>query len=102
MFRSFTMPGSGRNAIQYVIPIPPCASLDEHVSLEDIRAVAELAYVWGWALVNVANRAKRAQQFASGKPLLLDGIPLAYDSFALQTEPSDPQERVICCPNTRL
>jgi hypothetical protein len=96
------MTNKGRNTARTVFPIPPCPSLDDPMSLEDVRAVAELAYEWGWPLVNVATRAKRAQQVADGQPHLVDGIPLAYNSFALQTEAPDPNERVICCPNSGL
>src|SRR5262249_55469144 len=96
------MTSRGRNAIESVFPIPPCPPLDEPMSLEDVRAVAELAYVWGWALVNVANRAKRMRQFANGKPLVVEGWPIAYNAFCLQTEASSPKERLMCCPNSSL
>jgi hypothetical protein len=82
-----------------MFPIPPCTSLDDR---EDIRAVAEEAYVWGWTLVNVANRANQMSKFANGKPLLVNGWPIGYNSFTLQTQPTKPKQRLMCCPNTSL
>ena len=93
------MASNDRNPIKCVFPIPPCLSLD---SAEDILVVAELAYVWGWALVNVANRAKRMRQFADETPLFVEGWPIGYNAFTLQTEHSSPKERLMCCPNTSL
>jgi hypothetical protein len=93
------MASGGRNSVQHVFPIPPNYSLDDP---DDIRAAAELAYVWGWTLVNVATRAKRMKRFANEKPLFVDGWPIGYNAFTLQTKPSSARERLMCCPNTSL
>jgi len=92
------MPSHDRNQKKFILPIPKCPPGGEPLRDEDVSAVAELAYVWGWALVNVANRTKLAQHFANGKPLLVEGMPIGYGSFTMQTEFSSPNERIICCP----
>ena len=86
-------------ATRIVFPVPSCPTQDDSMNLEDVPAVAEMAYVWGWPLMNVANRVKLAQKFANGQPLLVNGMPIGYNAFALQTQNSDPKERIICCPN---
>lgn len=93
------MTNSRRSPTDYVFPIPLGTSLDDR---EDIRSVAETAYIWGWALANVANRADQMSQFADKESLLVNGWPIGYNAFTLQTEPANPKQRLMCCPNTSL
>jgi hypothetical protein len=63
-----------------------------------VQAVARMAYVWGWPLVNVANR---SASFAKApEPGLLGGvIPVAYNRIAMLTDYIDPNQRWGVCPN---
>jgi hypothetical protein len=63
---------------------------------------AQLAYVWGWALVNAAKRAERAGIAAGKGPVLIQGTPVGFGDLAMQTTFVKPYERVICCPSHDL
>jgi hypothetical protein len=63
-----------------------------------VQTVGRMAYMWGWPLVNAANRAKG---FAKAPEPGLDGgvVPVAYNQIAMLTGYIDPAERFITCPN---
>jgi hypothetical protein len=60
--------------------------------------LARTAYLWGWPLVNMANR---AAAFAKApEPGLLGGIiPVAYNRIAMLTGYISPDQHFITCPN---
>ena len=63
-----------------------------------LQMVGRMAYIWGWALVNNANR---AAAFAKApEPGLLGGvIPVAYGRLAMLTGYVNADQRFIACPN---
>ncbi len=71
------------------------------MTADDVEAVGRLAYVWGWPLVNMANRADRAALMTHDgkKPRLIQGTPVGYEQLVMQTKFVRPYERVICCPS---
>jgi len=63
-----------------------------------VQAVARIAYVWGWPLVNAANRAGAFSK--APEPGLLGGvIPVAYNRLAMLTGYIAPNQHFIACPN---
>jgi hypothetical protein len=96
------MASSARNQIKPLLPLPECLPLNSNAN---IRKVAKWVYEWGWPLVNVATRAERMRQLLDlfeVKHLRVEGWPIGYNSFTLQTESSSPDERLMCCPNSSL
>jgi uncharacterized protein (TIGR03000 family) len=63
-----------------------------------VQTVGRMAYLWGWELVNAANRAKA---FAKApEPGLLGGVlPIAYNHVAMLTGYISPEQRFIACSN---
>jgi hypothetical protein len=63
-----------------------------------VQMLARAAYLWGWPLVNMANR---AAAFAKApEPGLLGGIiPVAYNRIAMLTGYISPDQHFITCPN---
>src|SRR5262244_1062859 len=63
-----------------------------------VQAVARSAYVWGWPLVNAANRAVAFSK--APEPGLMGGvIPVAYNRLAMLTGYIAPDQHFITCPN---
>ena len=63
-----------------------------------VQMVGRMAYMWGWPLVNVANRA--AGNAKAPAPGLLGGvIPVAYNRIAMLTGYIDPNQHWGVCPN---
>jgi hypothetical protein len=57
-----------------------------------------MAYVWGWPLVNMANRA--ASFSKAPEPGLLGGVvPVAFGRNAMLTGYVSPEQTFIACPN---
>jgi hypothetical protein len=63
-----------------------------------VQTVARMAYLWGWPLVNVANRAAGFAK-APGPGLLGGVVPVAYNRIAMLTGYIDPNQRWGVCPN---
>jgi Protein of unknown function (DUF1254) len=57
-----------------------------------------MAYLWGWPLVNVANRSAGFAK-APGVGLLGGVIPVAYNRIAMLTDYIDPNQHWGVCPN---
>jgi hypothetical protein len=99
---SFTVAPNMAQAQQ--VPIPQTASQvpgpasGTAMTKAYVEAVARMAYVWGWPLVNVANR---AAAFAKApEPGLLGGVvPVAYNRLAMLTGYIAPTQHFIACPN---
>jgi hypothetical protein len=64
-----------------------------------LRAVGQLAYLWGWPLVNMHNRLSIMEQVPA--PGLLGGVvPVAPPgSLAMLHDYVTPEEKVVACPN---
>jgi hypothetical protein len=63
-----------------------------------VQTVGRMAYLWGWPLVNMANRAAAFSK--ATEPGLLGGvIPVAYNRVAMLTGYIAPDEHFIACPN---
>jgi hypothetical protein len=63
-----------------------------------VQMVARMAYVWGWPLVNAANRAHAFSE--APEPGLLGGvIPIAYNRLAMLTGYVAADQHFIACPN---
>jgi hypothetical protein len=63
-----------------------------------VQTVGRMAYLWGWPLVNVANRADAFSK--APEPGLLGGVvPVAFNRNAMLTGYISPEERFVTCPN---
>ena len=63
-----------------------------------VEMVGRMAYMWGWPLVNVANRAAAFSK--APEPGLVGGVvPVAYNRLAMLTDYIAPHQRFIVCPN---
>ena len=63
-----------------------------------VQTVARAAYLWGWPLVNMANRAAAFAKAPS--PGLLGGVvPVAFNRNAMVTGYISPEQKFITCPN---
>jgi hypothetical protein len=63
-----------------------------------VQAVGRAAYVWGWPLVNMANRAVAFSK--APEPGLLGGIvPVAYNANAMLTGYTSADQSFIACAN---
>ena len=63
-----------------------------------VQSVAHVAYVWGWPLVNNANRHKVFSE--APEPGLLGGVlPIAHNAVAMLTNYVSPEQRFVTCTN---
>jgi len=63
-----------------------------------VQTVGRIAYLWGWALVNNANR--HAAFSKAPEPGLLGGVlPIAHNSLAMLTNYVSPEQRFVTCTN---
>jgi hypothetical protein len=63
-----------------------------------VQMVGRMAYLWGWPLVNMANRADAFSK--APEPGLLGGVvPIAFNRNAMLTDYVSPEERFVTCPN---
>ena len=63
-----------------------------------VETVGRMAYMWGWPLVNVANRFAAFSK--APEPGLLGGvIPIAFNRLAMLTGYIAPNQHFIACPN---
>jgi hypothetical protein len=92
------------NAQAQQFPIPttaaevPGPAPGTAMSKEYVQSVGRVAYLWGWTLVNVANRADAFSK--APEPGLLGGVvPVAFNRNAMLTGYISPDERFVTCPN---
>jgi hypothetical protein len=63
-----------------------------------VQSVGRMAYLWGWPLVNMANRGAAFSK--APEPGLLGGVlPFAYNSVAMLTGYVSPEQTFVTCPN---
>jgi len=86
------------------IPIPqtaaevPGPAPGTAMTKEYVQSVGRMAYLWGWPLVNVANRFAAFSK--APEPGLLGGVvPVAFNRIAMLTGYITPKQRFIACPN---
>src|SRR5215470_15801342 len=74
-------------------------SPDAAMSVEYARVVGAFAYVWGWPLVNMANRFSGITQ--APQPSLINGVLPAAPAgrLAMLHDYIDPSETFVTCPN---
>jgi hypothetical protein len=65
---------------------------------EYVQVVGRMGYLWGWPLVNMANRAAAFSK--APEPGLLGGVvPVAFNRNAMLTDYVSPDEHFVTCPN---
>ena len=63
-----------------------------------VQTVGRMAYLWGWPLVNSANRSLSFSK--APEPLLMGGIvPVAYNANAMLTGYVSPDQTFVTCAN---
>jgi hypothetical protein len=63
-----------------------------------VQTVGRMAYLWGWALVNNANRHKMFSE--APEPGLLGGVlPVAHNALAMLTNYINADQRFVTCTN---
>jgi len=63
-----------------------------------VQMVGRMAYLWGWPLVNMANRGAAFSK--APEPGLLGGVvPVAFGRNAMLTGYVSPEQHFIACPN---
>jgi hypothetical protein len=63
-----------------------------------VQSVGRMAYLWGWPLVNMANRARAFSK--APEPGLLGGVvPVGFNRNAMLTGYVSPDEHFVTCPN---
>jgi hypothetical protein len=77
----------------------PLPSSDVKPHPEYVRAIARVAYVWGWPMVNMLNRRARITQ--APEPGLMGGVlPVApKGQLGMLHDYIQPDERFVVCPN---
>jgi len=74
-------------------PAPGTAMTKEYV-----QTVGRMAYLWGWPLVDNANRHKAFSE--APEPGLLGGVlPIAHNAVAMLTNYISPEQRFVTCTN---
>ena len=86
------------------VPIPTAAAevpgpaAGTAMTTQYVQMVGRMAYLWGWPLVNMANRGTAFSK--APEPGLLGGVlPLAWNSVAMLTGYVSPQQTFVTCPN---
>ena len=77
------------------VPGPASGSL---MTKEYVRMVGQMAYIWGWPLVNMGNRSIAFSKLPA--PGLIGGVlPAAYNNVCMLTDYVSPDQRAVACPN---
>src|SRR6188768_807072 len=82
-----------QTAAEVLGPVPGTAMTKAYVQM-----VGRMAYLWGWALVNNANR--HAAFSKAPEPGLIGGVvPIAHNAVAMLTGYISATQRIIACAN---
>lgn len=97
---SLCAPAAAQQATQPASPArlaQPAADVNMHADY--VKAVAQMAYVWGWPMVNMTNR--RAAITKAPQPGLLNGVlPAApRGQISMLHDYIEPSQTFIACPN---
>ena len=77
------------------VPGPPSGTA---MTTAYVQTMGRTAYLWGWALVNNANR--HADFSKAPEPGLIGGVvPIAHNAVAMLTGYISPDQRIIACAN---
>ena len=77
------------------VPGPPSGTA---MTTAYVQSVGRAAYLWGWTLVNMANR--HADFSKAPEPGLIGGVvPVAHNAVAMLTGYISPDQRIIACAN---
>jgi hypothetical protein len=86
------------------VPLPktaaevPGPAAGTAMSKDYVQMVGRMAYLWGWPLVNGANRAAAFSK--ATEPGLLGGaVPIAFNRIAMLTGYWNPEAHFVTCPN---
>jgi hypothetical protein len=64
---------------------------------EYVQAIGQMAYVWGWPLVNMSNRVAMYSKVT--EPSVLGGLPIGYNGLAMLHDYISPEQKSVACPN---
>jgi hypothetical protein len=88
----------------YQVPIPttaaevPGPASGTAMTTAYVQTVGRMAYLWGWPLVNAANRVEAFSK--APEPGLLGGVlPIAYNGVSMLTGYISPDQRFVTCTN---
>ncbi|MGA8757325.1 MAG: DUF1254 domain-containing protein [Stellaceae bacterium] len=97
-------PPAGAQAQAQQVPIPttaaevPGPASGTAMTKAYVQTVGRMAYLWGWPLVNAANRAAAFSK--APEPSLLGGVvPVAFNRIAMLTGYISPEEHFVAWPN---
>ena len=62
-----------------------------------VEAIGQMAYVWGWPLVNMSNRIAAYSKLT--EPSVVGGLPLGWNGIGMLTDYISPEEISVACPN---
>src|SRR6187455_435056 len=83
------------------VPLPitvPGPASGTAMTKEYVQMVGRMAYLWGWTLVDNANRHKVFSE--APEPGLLGGVlPIAHNGVAMLTNYVSPEQRFVTCTN---
>ena len=64
---------------------------------EYVQAIGQMAYVWGWPLVNMSNRADMYSKLT--EPAIVGGLPIGSNGLAMLHDYISPEQKSVACPN---
>jgi hypothetical protein len=90
-------------AQQAQVPIPKSAAevsgpaSGNTMTKEYVQTVGKMAYVWGWPLVNMHNRAVTFSKLP--EPSIVGGLPIGFGGIVMLTDYISPEQTSVACPN---
>jgi hypothetical protein len=76
----------------------PGPALGTAMTKEYVQTIGRMAYIWGWPLVNMANRNTAFSK--APEPGLMGGVlPMAYNGVSMLTGYISPEQHFVTCPN---
>jgi len=85
------------------VPLPktaadvPGPAAGNTMTKEYVQTVGRMAYIWGWPLVNMANRVASFSKLT--EPCVLGGLPAGFGGIAMLTDYISPEQKSVACPN---
>ena len=85
------------------VPIPttaaevPGPASGNAMTKEYVETVGRMAYIWGWPLVNMANRAASFTKLPELS--ILGGLLPGFGGIAMLTDYISPEQKSVACPN---
>ena len=77
------------------VPGPASGTL---MTKEYVQMVGQMAYIWGWPLVNMGNRSIAFNKLPA--PGLIGGVlPAAFNGVCMLSDYVSPDQRAVACPN---